>query len=421
MPDRHVTARNAAIAMILLAQGCGLSLEVPGRVGPEPSPVSSAPAPEPTRTPGALPFPSVSPGPTPRPSATPVPSASPTPSPTPTPARFRILAFAGDASGSAGNVGDGAPAESALFSGPAGTAVTSSGEVYFADFANHVVRKVAGGVVTVVAGWGAFGFAGDGGKARDAQLSRPFGVAVAAGKVAIADYGNNRVRVVDSAGIIDTVAGGGTATPATGIDATASALAGPAGIAYGLDGSLWVTEFLGHRVLRIDGLGKITVVAGTGEEGFGGDGAAASSARLKQPVAVLPDNRGGCWIADYGNHRVRFVDPVGKIRTVAGTGTAGSNGDGGPADRAQLNSPAALGLLPDGTLLVADMGNHKVRAIAPDGTIRTVAGSGNKGNAGDGGPALAADLDSPVGLARKGDAVVVADYGNNRLRLLTLD
>lgn len=339
----------------------------------------------------------------------------------PTPAPYRILAFAGDASGSAGNVGDGAPADAALFSGPAGTAAGPGGEVYFADFSNHLVRKIAGSTVTVVAGWGAFGFAGDGGKARDAQLSRPFGVATSSdGKIAIADYGNNRVRVIDAAGNINTFAGGGGTTPTTGVEATASALVGPAGVAYGLDGSLYITEYLGHRVLRVDGQGVLALVAGTGQEGFTGDGGAGSNARLNQPVAVLPDNRGGCWIADYANHRVRFVDSLGKIRTVAGTGEAGSNGDGGPADQAQLNGPAALALLPDGTLLIADMGNNKIRSVAPGGAIRTVAGSGKKGNAGDGGPAIAADLDSPVGLALGTGGTVVADYGNNRLRLLQL-
>lgn len=423
MPNRKTAIRNAALALTVLVQGCGLSLGSLGPLGGPggPAPAPSEPAPGATQKPASpAPGASATPKPSPKPSAAPTASPSPTPAATPRP--FKIMAFAGDASGSAGNVGDGAPAGEAQFSGPAGAAVGTAGEVYFADFSNHVVRKVAGGTVTIVAGWGAFGFAGDGGKARDAQLSRPFGVAAADdGRVAIADYGNNRVRVIDPAGIIDTVAGGGGDAPITGADATASTLAGPAGVAYGLDGSLYIAEFLGHRVLRVGGLGKLTVLAGTGQEGFSGDNGAGTGAKLKQPVAVLPDNRGGCWIADYGNHRVRFVDSVGNIRTVAGTGTAGSNGDGGPAAQAQLNGPSALSLLPDGTLLVADMGNNKVRAIAKDGIIRTVAGSGNKGNDGDGGPALAADLDSPVGLARQGGATVVADYGNNRLRLLTLE
>ena len=421
MQNRTTTiSRHVAIALTILVQGCGLSIGAFGGLG--------NPTPKPVGTPGPSPGATAAPTPGPGASITPTvvpgsPGPTATPAPTPTPASyFRIQAFAGDASGSAGNLGDGAPADAALFSGPAGTAVGPAGEVYFADFSNHVVRKVLNGTVSVVAGWGAFGFAGDGGLARDAQLLRPFGVSAASdGRVAIADYGNDRVRAINSAGIINTVAGGGGATPVTGAEATASALIGPAGVAYALDGSLYIAEFLGHRVLRLDGEGKLTIIAGTGQEGSGGDGGNGPEAQLKQPVAVLPDNRGGCWIADYGNHRVRFVDSVGKIRTVAGTGEAGSNGDGGPADRAQLNGPASLALLQDGTLLIADMGNNKVRGVAPNGAIRTVAGSGKKGNGGDGGPALAADMDSPAGLALRNGETVVADYGNNRLRLLLLE
>jgi sugar lactone lactonase YvrE len=310
-------------------------------------------------------------------------------------------------------------AEAALFRGPAGIATAPGGAVLLADYQNHVVRRVENGVVSTVAGWGAFGFAGDGGPARDAQLNRPFGVAVGSGgRIAIADFGNDRVRAVDEGGFITTVAGGGTATPSTGAAATASALAGPAGVAFGPGGDLFVAEFGGHRVLRVDPDGGLTVVAGTGTAGDAGDGGPGSAAELRQPVAVLPDARGGCWIADFGNHRVRHVDAGGIVRAVAGTGEAGADGDGRPATLARLDGPAALALAPDGALLIADMGNHKIREVDPSGTMRTVAGSGRKGNAGDGGLAVAADLDSPVGLAILGSTGIVADFGNNRLRLL---
>ncbi len=401
--------RRFALLTAFAIQGCsvGFAPLLGGTAAPSPGPgVHAGPTPVPEASPAASP--------------TAVPTLAPTPAPTPLLAAYRIQAFAGDASGSAGNSRDGDAADSALFAGPAGIAIGTSGAVFLADYQNHVVRKIDGGVVSTVAGWGAFGFAGDGGPARDAQLSRPFGVAVGpADQLAIADYGNDRVRVVDAAGIIRSVAGGGAATPSTGVDATASVLAGPAGVGFAPDGTLYVAEFVGHRVSRVAGDGTLEVVAGTGLRGDGGDGGPGASAELYQPVAVLPDALGGCWIADFGNNRVRHVDPAGTIRTIAGTGDAGSNGDGGPASAAQLNGPAALALAPDGALLVADMGNNKIRAIGADGVIRTVAGTGRKGNSGDGGPALAADLDSPVGLAVLEGRLVVADFGNNRLRVLT--
>ncbi len=348
-------------------------------------------------------------------------TASPAPTPTlaPTPAAYQIQALAGDASGSAGNTGDGGPALLATFDSPAGIALGVGGSVLIADYGNHKVRQISpAGIVSTFAGFGAFGFAGDGGPAVDAQFDHPFAVASAPwGDVAIADYGNNRVRQVDGQGIVDTIAGGGTLTPeASGSVATASILAGPAGLAYDAAGNLYICEFNGARVDRLTPSGTLTVIAGTGATGSIGDGGPALSAELDQPIAVLPDSRGDVYIADFAAQRVRMVDPSGTIHTVAGTGVAGSAGDGGPAVDADLHGPAALALLPDGTLLVADSGNSEIRAISPSGTIRTVAGTGSSGNSGDGGPALAAQLADPLGLVASGSEVVVSDYTDNRLR-----
>ncbi|MBI6545422.1 MAG: hypothetical protein HY692_01425, partial [Cyanobacteria bacterium NC_groundwater_1444_Ag_S-0.65um_54_12] len=268
---------------------------------------------------------------------------------------FRALAFAGAASGSSGNAGDGGTLASALFAGPAGLARQTNEVIFVADYQNHQVRRIASGSIATVAGWGALGFAGDGGPARDAQLNHPFGIAIAGdGTLAIADYGNNRVRAIDRQGNIGTIAGGGSASPSAGLTATAAALVGPAGVAYDVAGNLYIAEFLGHRALRIDQSGNLTVLAGNGTPGSNGDGGPAIAAQLNQPVAILPDERGGCWIADYGNHRIRYLDSQGTIHTFAGTGTPGSNGDGGPANSALLQGPAALALLADRTLLVAD-------------------------------------------------------------------
>ena len=361
--------------------------------------------------------------PSPVPTGGPGGTASPTPtlSPVPTPAAYQILAIAGDASGSAGNTGDGGPGSLATFDSPAGVALAGGGSVLIADYGNHKVREISpAGIVSTFAGFGAFGFAGDGGPAIDAQFDHPFAVASApSGDVAIADYGNNRVRQVDGQGVVTTIAGGGTLTPvASGSVATASILAGPAGLAYDAAGNLYICEFNGARVDRLDPTGTLTVIAGTGATGSIGDDGPALSAELEQPIAVLPDNKGDVYIADFAAQRVRMVDPSGTIHTVAGTGVAGSAGDGGPAVDADLHGPAALALLPDGTLLVADSGNSQIRAISPAGTIRTIAGTGSSGNSGDGGPALAAQLADPMGLVASGSGVVVSDFGDNRIREL---
>ncbi len=361
------------------------------------------------------------PTPTPVPTARPGGTASPAPTAVPTPAAYQILALAGDASGSAGNTGDGGSALLAEFNSPAGVALSGNGSVLIADYGNHKIRAVSpAGIVSTFAGFGAFGFAGDGGPAIDAQFDHPFDVASApGGDVAIADYGNDRVRQVDGQGIVTTIAGGGTLTPvASGSVATASILAGPAGLAYDAAGNLYLCEFNGARVDRLAPSGTLTVIAGTGATGSIGDEGPALSAELDQPIAVLPDNKGDVYIADFAAQRVRMVDPSGIIHTVAGTGVAGSAGDGGPAVDADLHGPAALALLPDGTLLVADSGNSEIRAISPAGTIRTIAGTGSSGNAGDGGPALAAQLADPLGLVASGSGVVVSDFGDNRIREL---
>ncbi|MBU6427785.1 MAG: hypothetical protein KGR26_02120 [Cyanobacteria bacterium REEB65] len=355
------------------------------------------------------------------PSATPTASSSSAPtSQPPGLGTYEALAVAGDASGSAGNTGDGGPATAATFTQPAGLATGSGGSVYVADYGNHKVRKISSdGIVSTVAGWGAFGFSGDGGLAIDAQLNHPYAVALSgAGLLTIADYGNNRIRQVDGNGIIQTLAGGGSLTPATGQAATDSALVGPAGLAFDSAGNLYVAEFGGQRVDRIDPSGKLTVVAGTGTVGDTGDGGPATAASLDQPVAVLPDGKGDLYIADFGNQRVRMVDSSGMIHTVAGTGTAGAAGDGGAAIGAELHGPASLLLLADGTLVIADSANAEIRALAPDGTLRSIAGTGTSGNSGDGGPALSAMLGDPIALAASGSAILVSDFGNNRIRAL---
>ncbi|MFF5157882.1 RICIN domain-containing protein [Streptomyces sp. NPDC000348] len=322
--------------------------------------------------------------------------------------------------GSAGFQGDNGPAVAAQVNRPYGIAVDSTGTLYFSDLNNHRVRKITtDGRISTVAGTGVAGFSGDNGPAVSAQLNWPREVAVdRAGTLYIADGNNHRVRKVTADGTISTVAGTGAAG-LSGDDgpATAARLNLPMGVAVDSTGALYVSEYHNNRVRKITTDGRISTFAGTGAIGSGGDGGPAVSAQLNRPHAVAVDGTDALCIADYGNHRVRKVIADGTISTVAGTGAAGFGGDGGPAISARLNGPVGVVVDSAGVLCIADYGNHRVRKVTADGTISTVAGTGTAGFGGDGGPAAAARLYHPYGLAVDCvDTLHIADHVNNRLR-----
>jgi sugar lactone lactonase YvrE len=339
------------------------------------------------------------------------------------PATGTITTFAG--TGVAGSAGDGGPATAAQLNGPAGV-VVASGSLYIADFTGNRVRRVdlATGTITTFAGTGVAGSGGDGGPATSAQLNSPRGLAVDSGNLYIADSVNNRVRKVDLAtGTITTFAGTGVAGfSGDGGPATAAQLNGPAGVVVA-SGSLYIADFTGNRVRRVDlATGTITTFAGTGVAGFSGDGGPAAAAQLNTP-RFLAVASGNLYITDSGNHRVRKVDlATGIITTFAGTGVAAFGGDGGPATAAQLNVP--LGVAADaGNLYIADVLNNRIRRIdLATGTITTCAGSAAGGFAGDGGPATAAELKVPYGVAVDpgNQYLYIADTGNNRVRRVNL-
>ncbi|GAA1879896.1 RICIN domain-containing protein [Streptantibioticus ferralitis] len=320
--------------------------------------------------------------------------------------------------GGAGFKGDNGPAVSAELNRPYGIAVDSTGTVYFSDYNNHVVRKITtDGKISTVAGTGASGFSGDNGPAVSAQLNGPREVAVdSTGTLYIADAENHRVRKVTD-GKISTVAGTGT-EGFSGDDglATAAELNYPYGIAVDSTGTLYIADTENHRVRKVTADGKISTVAGTVSAGPKGDGGPAISAQLKYPNAVAVDSAGTLYIADAENHRVRKVTD-GKISTVAGTGAEGFGGDDGPAVSAQLDFPLGVVVDSAGTLYVSDHNNHRVRKITTDRKISTVAGTGAEGFGGDDGPAASAQLNYPLGLAVDCvDALYIADYVNNRIR-----
>jgi sugar lactone lactonase YvrE len=326
--------------------------------------------------------------------------------------------------GTAGFSGDGEPATVASLFHPTGVAVDRSGNLYIADRDNHRIRKVdPAGVITTLAGSGTAGFSGDGGPATAAELANPTGIAVigfANPSIYIADFSNHRVRKVDSAGFITTVAGNGLAGfSGDGGPATAASLADPFAVAVDVSGNLFIADRDNQRIRKVDIDGVITTVAGNGMAGFSGDGGSATAASLYFPFGVAVDDAGNLYIADRNNQRIRRVDPAGVITTVAGNGTAGFSGDGGPAFIAALSFPSGVAVDNAGNLYIADQNNQRIRRVDPAGVITTVAGNGSFGFFGDGGPATAASLAFPIGMVVDGaDNLYIADHLNQRIRLV---
>jgi sugar lactone lactonase YvrE len=323
--------------------------------------------------------------------------------------------------GSAGFSGDGGPAISAQI-GPYKVAVDSAGNLYFSEYTNHRVRKVnTAGVITTIAGNGIDGFSGDGGPATSAKLSFPMGVAVdSVGNLYIADSENNRIRKVTAAGVITTVAGNGTdGFSGDGSLATSAQLASPTGVATDSAGNFYIADTYNFRIRKVVLSGVITTVAGNGEwEGFS-DGVPATSAPLYYPKDITVDS-GNLYIVDYATARIRKVNLAGVITTVAGNGSLGFSGDGGPATSAQLYNPISVAMDSSGYLYISDSENNRIRKVSPAGVITTVAGNGNDGFGGDGGLATAAELSNPDGVAV--DAIgniYIADYFNYRIRKVT--
>src|SRR5262245_30697113 len=200
-----------------------------------------------------------------------------------------------------------------------------------------------------------------------------------------------------SSTVITTFAG--PPLPVNGVQAIAQAIGDVASVIPDGAGGFYFASFEHHRIYRVNASGTLTVVAGTGAGGFSGDDGPAALAQLNNPTGLGLGPTGDLYIADTLNHRIRKVSAAGLIVTVAGTGTKGFGGDGGPATAAQLNIPTDVTLDAANDLFIADAQNHRIRKVNVDGVINTVAGSGTEGFSGDGGLALAAQLDNPVAVA----------------------
>ncbi len=293
--------------------------------------------------------------------------------------------------------GDGGPATAAIVPYAFDVAVDAAGNVFFSDAVNYTVRKVAiDGTITTIAGTGVGGFSGDGGPAVNAQLN-PLSIAIdKAGNLFI--ISNARVRKVDTNGIITTVVGNGQiGNSGDGGLAINAQLNAPSGLAVDANGNLYIADINNASVRKVDTNGIISRVAGTGVAGFSGDGGPAANARLRYPSGVVVDAAGNLYITDTQNGRIRKVDIDGIITTVAGRGGEGASGDGGPATNALLNRPSDVTVDASGNLYIDDNFSYRIRKVASNGIITTVAG-GTQGYGGDGGPATSASLNNTTGI-----------------------
>ena len=331
-----------------------------------------------------------------------------------------IIPVAGN--GEIGYVGDGGAAIDAELDHPTAVAVDGSGNLFIADEFNDRIRKVGtDGIITTIAGSVANGYSGDGGAATNAGLANPTAVAAdGLGDLFIAD--GNRIRKVDLNGVITTVAGNGLYGYSGDAGAATNAwLANPMGLAVDGLGDLFMADFGNNRIREVDTNGIITTVAGSDGGGISGDGGAATSALLNGPNGVAVDGLGNLFIVDSRNNRVREVDTNGTISTVAGNGLYGYSGDAGAATKAWLANPTGVAVDGLGNVFIADNGNARIRKVDINGVISTVAGNGTNGYSGDGGAATNAELSFGIGLALDGFGnLLVADSGNSRIRKVIL-
>jgi hypothetical protein len=340
------------------------------------------------------------------------------------------LIFTVAGTGEASYAGDGNGARRAGLNQPFDVVLDRQGNLYFSEANNHCVRRVESrsGIITTVAGTGKAGYSGDGGPATMAELNSPYGIALdLADNLYIVDRLNACVRVVDAAtGIIRTIAGTGQPSYAgDGGPAIRAQLQEPNDIVLDDEGRAFIADVRDHRVRMVElAAGTITTFAGTGEGGSSGDGGPAERAALLGPRALAFGPTGDLYVCLRNDHKVRKIDRrTGLIRTVAGTGEKGYTGDHGPALQATFNGPKEIAVDRHDNIYLVDTENHCIRCIeAASGLVSTVAGTGQPGGSGDGGPATAATLKRPHGACIDvGGNIYIGDSENHRVRLISLN
>jgi DNA-binding CsgD family transcriptional regulator/sugar lactone lactonase YvrE len=335
-----------------------------------------------------------------------------------------IVTVAGSSPVNAGGVGyfsgEGGRPSAAVMSLPSDVAVSRDGSIYIADYRNQAIRRVADGRIVTWAGRGQSDL--EVGKfGPSVKIGHASNIAVDPNGRPFVLTNWNRMLEVWTIEPERTV----TLVVVVGPSTTQFGLFWPppvGGLAISSNGTLYISDRSANRVYSYTpGDQKPKAAAGTGHAGYSNDGAAATGAMLDRPGALAVDGQGNLYIADSGNNRIRKVDPYGTITTVAGGGGKyyGDSGDGGPATKARLSFPFGVAVARDGTIYIADTGNNRLREVTPSGIIRALAGTGTAGFAGDGGPALSAQLSAPEGIALDGKGnLFVADTVNLRVREL---
>jgi sugar lactone lactonase YvrE len=333
---------------------------------------------------------------------------------------YTISTVAGDHT--IGSYGNPSPALAAQFDFPQCVAVDKAGNVYISDTFNNVVREVTvNGTIQTIAGNGTRGYSGDSGPAINAELSFPLGLAFdASGNLYIADSSNDVIRILTTDGNISTFAGNNTrGYSGDSLPATAAQLYSPTGIVVDTSGDVFFSDSGNHAIREVASNGIIITVGGNGSPGYSGDGGYIGGARFNYPKGLAMDTAGNIYIADFGNSAIRKIAASnGAVTTVAGT-SAGFSGDGGPATAAQLAFPEGVAVDSSANLYIADSANHRIRYVS-GGNIQTIAGNGQPGYSGDGGPPANAQFFYPNGIAVSSTGnVYIADLDNNVIRLLS--
>jgi len=358
--------------------------------------------------------------------------------------KYIISTIAG--TGNPSYAGDSASATSAELNSPFGLAVATDGSLVIADQINNRIRKISGGTITTIVGKGFAGMNGDD-TTTPADVTMTFPTSVAydsSGNLFYVPANDHAIFKLGTDGKVSRIAGAGSAgydanddydpngdadsdgtINAQDADYSATApkdtqLNYPTGFAAASGGVYYIADTKNHRIRKIDAESRVTTVAGTGTAGWSEEGVAGTEADINNPTSVAVDSAGNVYFTDTMNHRVRKLDKDGIVTTVAGRGSAGYSGDLGPATAARLFYPKSIHIGPDGKLYIADTFNSRIRVVAADGTISTIAGNGRFGWYGDGGDARSAELRFPNAMAAASDGkIYISDSQNNRIRLLT--
>jgi len=327
------------------------------------------------------------------------------------------------------DVGDGKNALEVIIEGPMGIGEDRDGNIILSDREGKFVWKIdKAGRASIIAGTGrqtgSRGIPDERVPARELDLAMPEGLVVDTdGSILQTDSYNHVIWRIDREGYVTRFAGTGErGRGGEGVKALESAFAFPCDVRLDSKGNIFVADLENNRIRKITRDGVVTTVAGTGVAGYSGDGGPAIKAELNAPWGILIDNNDDLLIADSNNDVIRRVGSDGIIHTIAGNGEEGYEGDGGPAQAAKLNTPQSLAVDTAGRIYIGDEHNDAIRVVDPDGKIRTLVGSKGPGFSGDGGPASLAQIADPENLwMRKDGSLLISVRDNARLRIITPD